>query len=58
MSHDAPTAWIRLPKFETRLADQIRRNVRERKGASVEARQESVTLMTLKSLGGAMIARH
>ena len=34
------------------LADQMRRNVRERKGASVEARQESVTLMTLRSLGG------
>jgi len=42
---------MRLPKFETRLADQIRRNVRERKGESVEARQESVTLMTLRSLG-------
>jgi len=41
---EAPTDWIRLPKFETRLADQILRNVRERKGASVEARQESVTL--------------
>jgi hypothetical protein len=35
---------MRLPKFETRLADQILRNVRERNGASVEACQDSFTL--------------
>jgi hypothetical protein len=35
MSQDAPTPWIRLPKLETRLAIQIARKIRWRKGASV-----------------------
>src|SRR5690606_7869910 len=35
ISHDAPTAWIRLPKFDTRLAIQIARKIRDRNGASV-----------------------
>jgi len=42
MSHDAPTAWMRLPKFDIRLADQIEAKMREWKGASVEElRQEA-----------------
>ena len=35
ISHDAPTPWIRLPKFDTRFATQIAKNVRCRKGANV-----------------------
>ena len=39
--HEAPTAWMRLPKFETRLALQIDAKMREWNGASVgEARQD------------------
>jgi hypothetical protein len=39
--HDAPTAWMRLPKFETRLAVQIIAKTREWKGAKVgESRQD------------------
>ncbi len=29
ISHEAPTVWMRLPKFETRLAVQISENMRE-----------------------------
>src|SRR3954469_3918060 len=39
MSQDAPTPWIRLPKFETRLAVQMARKMRCRNGARVEERQ-------------------
>src|SRR4051794_3288026 len=39
ISHEAPTPWIRLPKFETRLAVQMARNMRCRNGARVEERQ-------------------
>jgi hypothetical protein len=38
---EAPTAWMRLPKFETRLALQIIAKMREWNGASVgESRQD------------------
>src|SRR3954468_22587375 len=40
ISHEAPTPWIRLPKFETRLAVQMARKMRCRKGARVEERHE------------------
>ncbi len=53
ISQEAPTAWMRLPKFETRLADQILRNVRERNGASVEACQDSFTEGPLPETGRA-----
>src|SRR4051794_36482998 len=39
INHEAPTPWIRLPKFETRLAVQVARKMRCRKGARVEERQ-------------------
>ena len=29
ISHEAPTVWMRLPKFETRLAVQISEKMRE-----------------------------
>ena len=39
--HEAPTAWIRLPKFEIRLAVQIIAKMREWNGARVgELRQD------------------
>jgi hypothetical protein len=39
--HDAPTAWIRVPKLETRLAVQIMAKTREWNGAKVgESRQD------------------
>src|SRR5579859_4103178 len=42
ISHEAPTAWIRPPKFEIRLALQIIAKMREWKGARVgESRQDS-----------------
>jgi hypothetical protein len=38
--HEAPTAWMRLPKFEIRLALQIIAKMREWNGARVgESRQ-------------------
>jgi hypothetical protein len=38
---EAPTAWMRLPKFETRLALQIIAKMREWNGARVgESRQD------------------
>jgi hypothetical protein len=38
---EAPTAWMRLPKFEIRLALQIIAKIRESNGASVgESRQD------------------
>ena len=36
ISHVAPTIWIRLPKFDTRLAIHIARKMRDRKGDSAE----------------------
>src|SRR5436309_16131344 len=39
ISHEAPTPWIRLPKFETRLAVQMARKIRCRNGARVEEHQ-------------------
>src|SRR5689334_1158073 len=38
ISHEAPTPWIRLPKFEKRLAVQMARKIRCRNGARVEER--------------------
>ncbi len=35
ISHDAPTASIKPPKFETRLAVQMEAKARDLKGASV-----------------------
>jgi hypothetical protein len=29
MSHEAPTAWIRLPKFDTRVAVHTAKNTRD-----------------------------
>ena len=41
ISQEAPTAWIRVPKFEIRLAVQIIAKIREWNGASVgESRQD------------------
>jgi hypothetical protein len=36
ISHVAPTFWIRLPKFDTRLAIQMARKMRERNGEKAE----------------------
>jgi hypothetical protein len=36
--HDAPTDWIRLPKFETSAASQMKRKLRCRSGANAEVR--------------------
>ncbi len=45
MSHEAPTASISPPKFDTRLAVQIETNMRDLKGASVaDARHEAGSL--------------
>jgi hypothetical protein len=41
ISQEAPTPWMRLPKFETRLAVQMARKMRCRNGASVEARHDA-----------------
>lgn len=42
--HDAPTAWMRLPKFDTRLAVQIIAKTRELNGDRVgESRQDEAT---------------
>ncbi len=35
MAQAAPTAWIRRPRLDNRLADQIRRNARYRSGAAM-----------------------
>jgi hypothetical protein len=39
ISQEAPTPWITAPKLETRLAIQISKKIRYRKGDRVAARQ-------------------
>jgi hypothetical protein len=55
ISQEAPTPWIRLPKFEMRLAVQMARKMRCRNGASVEARHDA-RLSSASALKGSVCA--